>query len=104
MIRLTQRSHCCYCVLKSCTQLPLNRQLPKKWITPSQMSYRLKSDDFNLSSLFIPIPVKSNPDDINVGAELTGDLKKTDLIRILNKFYQTPEVKMVLQENGLDSE
>ncbi|KAK7570774.1 hypothetical protein V9T40_010141 [Parthenolecanium corni] len=67
------------------------------------MSYRLKSDDFNLSSLFIPIPVKSNPDDINVGAELTGDLKKTDLIRILNKFYQTPEVKMVLQENGLDN-
>lgn len=103
MIRFSRRAHCYYCVLQSCSQPPLNRKLPKKWLSYSQISCRLKSDNSNLSSLFIPVPVKSNPDDINVGAELTGALNKIDLIKILNKFYQTPEVKGVLQENGLDS-
>lgn len=63
---------------------------------------RFKKDD-NLSTLFVPVPVKPSPDDINVGAELTGSLNKGDLLKILNRFYQKPEIKQLALENGLDS-
>lgn len=49
------------------------------------------------------MPVKPSPDDINVGAELTGRLNKGDLLKILNRFYQKPEIKQLALENGLDS-
>jgi hypothetical protein len=62
-----------------------------------------KKDDVNLSSLFIPVPIKPNPDDINVGAELTGALNKSDLLKVLNKFYQKKEIKSLALESGLDS-
>lgn len=62
-----------------------------------------RKDDANFSSLFIPVPVKPNPDDINVGAELTGALNKSDLLKVLNKFYQRKEIKLLALESGLDS-
>lgn len=66
------------------------------------MHKRFKKDD-NLSTLFVPVPVKPSPDDINVGAELTGRLNKSDLLKVLNRFYQKPEIKQLALENGLDS-
>jgi hypothetical protein len=62
-----------------------------------------KKDEANLSSLFIPVPIKPNPDDINVGAELTGSLNKSDFLKVLSKFYQKKEIKALAFENGLDS-
>lgn len=64
---------------------------------------RSKKDNSNLSTLFTPVPVRPTPDDINVGAELTGAIAKPDLLNVLSKFYQLPEVKQLLSENGLDS-
>lgn len=64
---------------------------------------RGKKDDTNLSALFKPVPVKSNPDDISVGAELTGKLDKGELLKVLNKFTQKKETKILCLENGLDS-
>lgn len=64
---------------------------------------RGKKNDSTLSSLFVPVQIKANPDDINVGAELTGSLNKADLLKVLNKFYQNKEIKQLLTENGLDS-
>lgn len=64
---------------------------------------RGKRDDTTVSSLFIPVPVKPNPDDINVGAELTGSLNKADLLKVLTKFYQRKEMKQLLSDHGLDS-
>lgn len=64
---------------------------------------RWKKDDTNLSALFKPVPVKSNPDDISVGFELTGKLDKGELLKVLNKFTQKRETKMLCMENGLDS-
>lgn len=58
----------------------------------------------SLSSLFIPLQVRPTPDDINVGAELTGNLNKADLLKVLNKFYQNPAIKQLLNDNGLDCE
>ncbi|KPI91178.1 PREDICTED: ATP-dependent RNA helicase SUV3 homolog, mitochondrial [Papilio xuthus] len=63
-----------------------------------------KHDKGGLSTLFTPVPVKPNPDDINVGEEFTGRLKKQDLLKILNKFYQKPEIRSLASENGLDDQ
>ena len=76
------------------------RQKFRPFITSSQSCG--KKDDGNLSSLFIPVPVTPSPDDINVGAELTGALNKSDLLKVLNKFYQKKEIKLLALENGLD--
>ncbi|CAN8025129.1 unnamed protein product [Ixodes persulcatus] len=58
-----------------------------------------------LSSLFMPVPVKAsqNPDDINVGEELTSKLRKEDLLKLLNQFSKRPEVSSWSEENGLDA-
>ncbi|EFN71602.1 ATP-dependent RNA helicase SUV3-like protein, mitochondrial [Camponotus floridanus] len=74
--------------------------------TSCVQSYRGKKDDSSHSpeSLFHPVPIKPTPDDINIGAELTGSLiKKTDLLRILNAFTQKAEIKELARQNGLDS-
>lgn len=55
-----------------------------------------------VSTLFVPVMVKSNPDDINVGAELTGSLNKGELLKILNRFFQKREIKVLAMENGID--
>lgn len=70
----------------------------------SQQIRGKKDDSTNLSSLFVPVPVKPSPDDINVGAELTGTLNKSDLLKVISKFYQKKEIKSLLAENGLDRE
>lgn len=62
-----------------------------------------KDDCSNLSSLFRPVPIKQSLDDINIGLELTGDLDKVELLKILNKFTQKKEVKILCMESGLDS-
>lgn len=61
-----------------------------------------KKDDINLSSLFKPVSVKSCPDDINIGAELTGTIDKTELLKLLNKFTQKKEIRTLCIETGLD--
>ncbi|KAL3268936.1 hypothetical protein HHI36_008023 [Cryptolaemus montrouzieri] len=73
----------------------------KDILTNLQRKY--KKSDSSVSSLFIPVPVKPNSDDINVGAELTGSFNKAELLKLLNKFYQKKEVKQLLTENGLDA-
>lgn len=64
---------------------------------------RHKRTDINLSSLFIPVPVKPIAEDDGIGKELTGNLSKSNISKVLNKFYQRPEVKLLSAENGLDS-
>lgn len=64
---------------------------------------RGKKNDSKVSSLFKPVPVESNRDDIDIGAELTGKLDKSELLKILNKFTQKPEIRALCVENGLDS-
>ncbi|KAB0794526.1 hypothetical protein PPYR_11365 [Photinus pyralis] len=71
--------------------------------TSSVYYSRGKKDDVTLSTLFKPVSITPTSDDINVGAELTGILNKADLLKVLNKFYQLPEIKLLLNENGLDN-
>lgn len=46
--------------------------------------------------------MKSNSDDINVGAELTGELDKDKLSKILYSFTQKKEIKSLAMDHGLD--
>ena len=65
---------------------------------------RTKKDD-STSALFRPVPIKQTHVDINVGAEITGSaIDKAELLKILNKFSQKRETRMLCLENGLDSE
>jgi Suv3 helical N-terminal domain len=64
-----------------------------------------KTNPSSISSLFKPIDVKPSQDDSNVGAEITGKtIDKNDIARILNRFVQLGEVRMLCVENGLDGE
>ena len=67
-------------------------------------SYSSSSKD-RLSSLIRPIEVKpvKNPDEINVGVELSGSVAKEDVLRVLNQFLRRGEVKELSAEAGLDS-
>lgn len=63
-----------------------------------------KTDPSSLSSLFKPVEIKLSQDDINVGAEITGvSVDKSEIMKILNKFAQRREIRMLCLENGLDS-
>lgn len=63
---------------------------------------RTKKDD-SQSSLFKPVPIEPSTDDMNYGAEITGKaIDKADLLRVLNKFSQKREVRLLCMENGLD--
>jgi len=52
--------------------------------------------------LFKPVPVKPNPDDMNFGEEIAGKLNKPALLKQLNLFYNSREVKTLAKEHGLD--
>lgn len=86
---------------KSVQNLRITRHCQPFLIVPHRGKKDNKSD---ISTLFSPVPIKPSPDDINIGAELTGSLDKGELLKILNKFTQKKEIRMLCMENGLDSE
>ena len=53
-------------------------------------------------SVFKPVLVKSNPDDLNFGEEIAGKLNKQALLKELNRFFTSPEIKVLAKEHGLD--
>lgn len=61
------------------------------------------SGSFSASSLFKPVPIKQTQDDINVGEEITGSsIDKAELLKILNRFSQQREIRLLCIEHGLD--
>lgn len=71
-------------------------------IQRGKKSKNYTEDINNINKLFHPVPIKSNPDDINIGNELSGNLNKRDLLVILNKFIEMKEIKSLSMECGLD--
>ena len=62
-----------------------------------------KTNPASVSSLFKPIDVKPSQEDGNVGAEITGtSIDKNAITKVLNRFVQLGEVRMLCLENGLD--
>ena len=54
------------------------------------------------SKLFKPIVVLPNPDDINLGKELAGNIDRSQLMSRLNTFFQSSKTKTLSREQGLD--
>ncbi|XP_064466050.1 ATP-dependent RNA helicase SUPV3L1, mitochondrial-like isoform X2 [Ornithodoros turicata] len=113
-VRGTIQSSTCNKVATRCAHVSTTRAVlgNKLWqeskltcCSYQKSTVRWKTGKGSLSSLFMPVPVKvsSNPDDINVGEELTTKLKKEDLLKILNQFSKRPEVIKLSEENGLDA-
>ncbi|XP_023236480.1 ATP-dependent RNA helicase SUV3 homolog, mitochondrial-like [Centruroides sculpturatus] len=104
-------------ILDKCLKCCTNKWVNKRYLShliwnksifiarsrPLLGTVRLKSQN-NSNSPFVPIPLKitNNPDDINIGEELTTKLKKDDLLSVLNQFVQRPHVKQLSEENGLE--
>ncbi|XP_065210231.1 ATP-dependent RNA helicase SUV3 homolog, mitochondrial [Planococcus citri] len=103
MFRAARSCTRCHRVLGLIPETSLSRRIYIRQLNINRILCRPKTDDSHLSTLFTPVPVKSNPDDINVGAELTGQLNKNDLIKIINAFYQNKEIKILAAEQGLDN-
>nr|XP_033799549.1 ATP-dependent RNA helicase SUPV3L1, mitochondrial [Geotrypetes seraphini] len=56
------------------------------------------------TSLFVPLQVKpAQGADVDIGAELTQVLNKSDVLKLLNKFYKRKEIQRLAAENGLDA-
>ena len=98
-------------VLNSITELNVHRisQTQRSFLLSNSRAVlnlgcvRTKKDDSNKSALFKPVPIRPTEDDINVGEEITGgSLDKAELLKILNKFSQKREVRMLCFEHGLD--
>ncbi|XP_054731967.1 ATP-dependent RNA helicase SUV3 homolog, mitochondrial [Anastrepha obliqua] len=62
-----------------------------------------KTGPQHVSTLFKPVAVPRNTDEHDVGTEMVGKLDKAELLKILNKFTQKREIKILCVENGLDS-
>lgn len=58
-------------------------------------------DSFKVSRLFEPNPVKESTDSI-LGVELTGQISKSDILKVLNRFSQKKENRNLCVEYGLD--
>ena len=53
-------------------------------------------------SVFKPVLIKPNQDDLNFGEEIAGKINKQALLKELNKFYNHPEIRQLCKEHGLD--
>ena len=79
---------------------------PFQCLSCCRIPIRTKVDKPSLSELVVPVSVKlsQNPDDINVGEELTGSkVSKDDRLKALNAFYRRAPIRKLAEENGLDS-
>lgn len=72
-------------------------------VSAAQHARNRKPQPGNVSTLFKPVQVQHNADEMDVGSELAGKLEKAAVLKILNKFTQRREVKALCSENGLDS-
>ncbi|XP_043912215.1 LOW QUALITY PROTEIN: ATP-dependent RNA helicase SUPV3L1, mitochondrial [Protopterus annectens] len=58
------------------------------------------------TSLFVPLAVsttRSESEDENIGAELSRPLDKSEVLKILNKFYKRKEMQRLAADSGLDA-
>ncbi len=56
----------------------------------------------DVNTLFKPIAIMPNPDDINVGLEIAGKINRQELLKRLNRFYQSKTTKALAKDHGLD--
>ncbi|XP_010768882.1 ATP-dependent RNA helicase SUPV3L1, mitochondrial-like [Notothenia coriiceps] len=83
--------------------------LHRKHQDGSQVSSRtVSSDSFSSkppdTSLFVPVSLKADAsEDGDVGVELTQPLDRTELLKVLNRFYKKKEMQKLAADHGLDA-
>lgn len=102
MFRLGRYSLRCNHVFGYLPELTICKKFCEKQPTPGKIICRLKSKNNNIHPFLTPVPVETRPSEENVGAEFTGEINKSELIKILNAFYQKKELKILAAEHGLD--
>ncbi|XP_063817646.1 ATP-dependent RNA helicase SUPV3L1, mitochondrial [Pseudophryne corroboree] len=56
------------------------------------------------TSLFVPVEIKNaDTPESDIGAELTQALNKSEVLKVLNRFYRRKEIQKLGAENGLDA-
>ncbi|XP_075072572.1 ATP-dependent RNA helicase SUPV3L1, mitochondrial [Mixophyes fleayi] len=56
------------------------------------------------TSLFVPVEIRSaDTPESDIGAELTQALNKSEVLKVLNRFYRRKEIQKLGAENGLDA-
>ncbi|XP_077451184.1 ATP-dependent RNA helicase SUPV3L1, mitochondrial [Stigmatopora argus] len=79
----------------------LHREQPMCGAVNSRNSSSSSTPD---TSLFIPVTLKTDPSpEWSVGAELSQNLDKSELLKIVNRFYKRKEMQKLAAENGLDA-
>ena len=72
----------------------------------SMRSKSKKSDNNDIADILVPLQVKvsSNPDDINLGEDLSGSkLIRIEVIKTLNSFSARQPIRKLSADNGLES-
>ena len=62
----------------------------------------IKPDDKGSSRLFKPVMVRTNPDDVDLGKEIAGDIDRSELLSRLNTFFKSEITRQLAREQGLD--
>lgn len=60
------------------------------------------NEQFKVSRLFEPNQPRKSNDGALLGAELTGKIDKSEVLKVLNKFSQKKENRILCEEYGLD--
>ena len=71
------------------------------WDNIINSSGETTSED-SMSKLFKPVTIKPNPDDLNLGSEIAGNIDRSKLITTLNLFFQSQKTRTLSREQGLD--
>uniref|UniRef100_A0A8C1IXL9 ATP-dependent RNA helicase SUPV3L1, mitochondrial n=1 Tax=Cyprinus carpio TaxID=7962 RepID=A0A8C1IXL9_CYPCA len=107
-VYLLSRSHIRYRVCASTAAVANNTTLHPTRRTFEKLSSRHSSSNSSSrpldTSLFVPLTLKSDAGgDGTVGEELTQPLDKSELLKVLNRFYKRKEMQKLAADQGLDA-
>uniref|UniRef100_A0A671L0F4 ATP-dependent RNA helicase SUPV3L1, mitochondrial n=1 Tax=Sinocyclocheilus anshuiensis TaxID=1608454 RepID=A0A671L0F4_9TELE len=107
-VYLLSRSHIRYRVCASTAAVTNNTTLHPTRRTFEKLSSRHSNSNSSSrpldTSLFVPLTVKSDEGgDGPVGEELTQPLDKSELLKVLNRFYKRKEMQKLAADQGLDA-
>ncbi|XP_076294242.1 suv3 RNA helicase isoform X1 [Lasioglossum baleicum] len=80
----------------------LLRQLSPATTSFPSVRHKSKKNELNVNSLFQPVPVKTESNTTNVGAELSGVLHRHDIILAMSTFVNKKAIKELASMHGFD--
>ena len=71
-------------------------------LKPSSSESKNDPETNSTSRLFKPVLVRPNPDDVDLGKEIAGDIDRSELLSRLNAFFKSETTRALSREQGLD--